>query len=142
MAGVIGKCFSEFRECAEKQEAGSPCYLKNGSTIFVKRAETPNSKKEFKEIREQIYGLFPDEKLIDSDKVWAHWLSEYGVVGWEKLNDDDGNPVEFTRENARAVFLETENWLSLNRLLQYHAVNYENYLKDAAEGDLEAIKKS
>lgn len=132
---------SLLREDRERQEQGSPCYILE-MTFFVKRIGTNQAKQEIKEIREKLYGLFPKPDEIDENEIFAHWLAEYGVVGWEEVvNNETDEPIEFNRSFARKLFLNEEYWLSLNQALIAHAMNYENFLHEQAYKDIEELKK-
>ena len=128
-----------YKEDREKQEGGSPCYY--GEAYFnVKRANTPDYQREIEEIKNNLYGFAP--KAVDSNKILAYWLAEYGVTGWDGILDEEEKELEFSRENARGIFLNPDFFLSLNLLLIQHAGDYSKYLYDAAELDIEEIKKS
>lgn len=130
---------SLYKEDKEKQEGGSPCYY--GDSFFnVQRANTPAYQVQVEEIRNNLYGFAPKE--IDSNKIIAYWLAEYGITGWDGIFDEAGVELEFSRENARKVFLNPELFLSLNLLLIQHASDYTKYLHDAVEADIEEIKKN
>lgn len=127
-----------FAEDQEKQENGSPLYLDDGF-ICVKRIHTSEYSKQRESIRNNLYGFSPND--IDENLITAHWLAEYGVTDWEGVFDGE-NELEFTRANARAVFLNPNYKLSLNALLINHAANYANYLFDEVTEVIEAVKKS
>jgi hypothetical protein len=129
---------SDFAECPDKQEQGSPLYLDDGF-ICVKRIHTVEYNKQRESIRNSIYGFSPND--VDENLITGHWLAECGVTGWNGVLDGD-KELEFTRENARAVFLNPNYKLSLNALLINHAANYANYLFDEVKEDIEAAKKS
>ncbi len=129
---------NNFAECPDKQEGGSPLYLDDGS-IFVKRIHTAEYNKQRESIRNNIYGFSPNE--IDENLITAHWLAEHGVTNWDGIFDGN-KELEFTRKNARAVFLNPNYKLSLNALLINHAANYANYLFDEVKEDIEQVKKN
>jgi len=128
----------DFAEDSQKQENGSPLYLDDGF-ICVKRIHTVEYNKQRESIRNSIYGFSPND--IDENLITSHWLAEYGVTGWDGVLDGD-KELEFSRENARAVFLNPNYKLSLNALLINHAANYANYLFDEVSEDIKKIKKS
>ena len=128
-----------YKESDSKQESGSPCYLGDGS-FDVKRIHTPEYNKQIEDIRKKEYGLAPKE--INTNLILATWLAEYGVTGWDGILGDNDDPVKFTRQNARKVFLNPAYFLSLNAILIQHASDYNNYLYDEAIEDVEVIKKS
>ena len=129
---------SDFAECPDKQEQGSPLYLDDGF-ICVKRIHTVEYNKQRESIRNSIYGFSPNN--VDENLITGHWLAEHGVTGWEGVFDGD-KELEFSRANARAVFLNPNYKLSLNALLINHAANYANYLFDEVSEDIKKIKKS
>lgn len=128
----------DFAENPDKQEQGSPLYLDDGF-ICVKRIHTVEYNKQRESIRNSIYGFSPND--IDENLITGHWLAEHGVTGWDGILDGD-KELKFSRENARAVFLNPNYKLSLNALLINHAANYANYLFDEVKEDIEAVKKS
>jgi len=131
---------SDFREDAEKQTKGSPCYVGEGC-FYVCRIGGSEYAKQIEEIKLSLYGFAP--KNIDDNEVMAHWLAEYGVTGWEGIFDGDlENPVEYSKQAARKIFLDNAYWKSLNMLLINHATNYGNYLFDEVEKDVEQVKKN
>lgn len=134
-----------YREDLQKQKDGSPCYLDEG-TFFIKRSGTPEVKKQLAEIRERLYGIFlKDSNGIDEYRIWAHWLAEFGVVGWDDIQHIDENgkavPLEFTREAARDIFLNEQYRRSLIPKLVEFSLNYENYLCEQSQEDVEQVKK-
>ena len=130
---------SSYQEDPIKQDKGSPCYLDEGS-FDVRRIHTPSYVKELEEIKKQLYGFAPKE--IDNNLVLAHWLCEYGVTGWDGVLNPDESELEYSKENARKVFLNPALFLSLNALLIHHASDYNNYLHDQIEEDIKAVKKN
>lgn len=129
------------KEDLKKQSSGSPCYIYD-MTFYVKRFGTKESNRELKEIKESLYGLFPKPGDIDEDDVFSHWLAEYGVVGWDNVRDEeDGDPIPFSRSHCRSLFRNEEYWQSLNKALLNHCINFENYLHDQAYEDAKELKK-
>lgn len=130
---------SEFKEDTNKQESGSPCWIGEGC-FYVKRLGTTQARKEIEELKMQLYGFAP--KDVDHDLVMAHWLAEHGVTNWEGIHDGSlDNPVKYSKQNARAIFLDKEYFQSLNAILLNHAALYSNYIYDETEKDIEAVKK-
>lgn len=129
----------DYEECHDKQESGSPCYLGDGA-FYVKRIHTPEYTKQIEQIRNSLYGF--TSKDVDQNLIIAHWLAEYGVTGWDDIFNPDDSELKFSRSNARKVFLNPGQFMSLNTLLITHAANYANYLLDAIEEDIEQVKKS
>ena len=130
---------SEFREDLEKQESGSPYYIGEDGAIFVKRVGTVQYLKEIESIKRNIYGF--DLKDMDIGLVLGTWLAEYGVTEWENILDEDSKALEFSRTNARKVFLNESFFNSLNAQLIAHGSNYANYLFDEVTEDIKQIKK-
>ena len=132
---------SDYKEDAQKQESGSPCYLGNGC-FYVRRVGGKQYLEEVEIIKRNLYGFSPTK--IDQNEVMAHWLAEYGVTGWDDIMDgnDDNKPVEYSKKNARIIFLDKSYWQSLNIILFNHGSDYNNYLEDAAGEDVEQVKKN
>lgn len=147
---------SQYKEDLEKQEKGSPCYLYDGH-FDVRRSGTPSFNKEVQEIKSRLYDFAARD--IDMNLIMAHWLAEFGVTGWGGVLDEGDRveykkngklirtveirrgELEYSKKNARAIFLNPAFYNSLNLLLLQHAADYNNYLHDELEKDLEAIKK-
>lgn len=129
---------SQYEEDTEKQEKGSPCYLYDAH-FDVKRTGTPIFNKEVQAIKSRLYDFAARD--IDMNLVMATWLAEIGVTNWDGVLDKDDNELEYSKSNARAVFLNPAFYNSLNLLLLQHAADYNNYLHDEMEEDIEAIKK-
>lgn len=130
---------NDYLEDPSKQEQGSPCYLGDGA-FYVKRIHTPEYNKQIEEIKNALYGF--TSKEMDQNLIIAHWLSNYGVTKWEGVNNPDDSELDFSRANARKVFLNPGQFMSLNALLITHASNYANYLMDEVEEDIKQVKKS
>lgn len=130
----------DYEENIVKQEKGSPCYIDDGGSYFdVKRMHTPLYYKQIEDIKVRLYGFAPQE--IDNGLILAHWLSDHGVTGWGGVFDGD-DELTYTEDRARKVFLNPSYFLSLNALLVLHGGNYNNYLSDEVEKDIEQAKKS
>lgn len=128
-----------FRESLDKQKDGVPIYV-GDSTFICRRYGTDESNKILKEITKLLYGPFHKASQADADEVFANWLCEYGIVGWENVTDGS-EPVEFNSINSRKIFLNPEMFMSLNRVLYADVNNFENYLHDETKEDIEDIKK-
>lgn len=131
---------SEFKEDLEKQESGSPYYLGDDGVIYVKRVGTNQYNIEIEEIKRNIYGFI--QKDLNIGLVLGTWLAEHGVTDWENILDEDDNSLDFSRSNARNVFLNPSFFNSLNAQLIAHGSSYANYLFDEIIEDVEQIKKS
>lgn len=129
----------DYMEDMDKQESGSHCYVGEGY-FLVKRFGTVEANKQIEDIKRELYGFAP--KDIDSNKVFAYWLSEYGVTDWDGILDEKESELKYSKANARKVFMNPSCFLSLNTLLINHASNYSNYLYDELCEDVEAVKKS
>lgn len=131
-----------FREDPDKQQNGSPWYS-GDTTIFCRRNGTPESKRVMKELRDKLFG--PLHKWTDQDDsvLLANFLVEYGVCGWDNVREDEKSaPIPYSKKAARMIFLNPEYYLSLNLELFAFMSNFENYLFDAADEDIEALKKN
>jgi len=128
-----------FREDLEKHIAGTPCYI-DGACFYVARLGTKESQKQIRQIKETLYGLIPNPREFNEDEIYANWLASFGVVNWSDVDFQSGN-IEFSRQDAARVFLNEEYYLSLNKVLISHALNYENYLHDEALEEEENVKK-
>ena len=129
---------NDYKEDQEKKESGSPCYY--GEAYFnVKRSNTPEYQLQIEELRNNLYGFAP--KDIDANLIVGHWLAEFGVTGWDGVFIGDVK-LDFSRQNARKVFLNPDYFLSLNLLLMQHAGDYSKYLYDEVNKDIKQVKKS
>lgn len=133
---------SSYREDSEKQLSGTPIYI-DDATFYGRRFGTPESKKALNELRNALFGPLHKWTDGDDDLLLAHWLVEYGIVRWEGVYQEDGeSELRYTKENARAVFTNKEYFLSLNAQILRDLSNFENFLYDAAEEDIENLKKN
>lgn len=136
---------SLFREDLKKHDEGSPCYTDNSDEpmcFMVARAGTKLYREQIKEISDKLYGPFPNPSNVDDDEIIANWLAEYGVISWENLVDDETDePEPYSKSFARMLFLNKSYWLSLNKVLITHAFNFENYLTDEENKDIDSLKK-
>ena len=131
---------SLYKEDVSKRESGSPCYLGDGY-FNVMRINTPDYYKQIEDIKKRLYGFSP--KDMDSNEIIGTWLSEHGVTGWDGIIDgDDDKELPYSKKSARKIFLNPAYFLSLNALLIQHASDYNNYLFDAIETDINAAKKN
>lgn len=133
---------NEYREDLNKHEKGSPFYFSDdekSSYIDVRRVGTPQYKKEIEEIKKSIYTF--NELDMDTDLILANWLVEYGVTGWGGVFDGD-TELKYSKQTSRKIFLNPEYFRTVNALLIQHGTDYQNYLHDAANDDVEAIKKN
>lgn len=132
----------DFAEDPEKWASGAPIYIDASHgviTFFLKRWGTAESEKARKGIVKALYGPMHNHSEIDPDEIYAHWLAEYAITGWENIDEDD---TKYTQRLARDVFLAKEHRLSINQKLMSQAFGFENYLFDEAMEELENIKKS
>lgn len=131
---------NDYKENKVKQDKGSPCYVDDGGSYFdVQRMHTPQYYKQIEDIKIELYGFAPKE--IDNSLVLATWLCEHGVTSWSGVFEGDSE-LKYTKVRARKVFLNPSYFLSLNALLLQHAGDYNNYLNDEVEKDIEQTKKS
>lgn len=133
---------NRYREDEDKQQNGSPWYS-GDTTILCRRSGTPEAKRVMKELRDQLFGPLHKWTAQDDSVLLAHFLVEYGVCGWENVRETEkGEPIPYSKNNARMIFLNPEYYLSMNVELFAFMSNFENYLFDAAEEDIEALKKN
>lgn len=129
----------QFREDGEKQSEGSPCYL-GDHTFIVRRLGTRESNKCMKELRQAIFGPLHKFEDGDNELLLANWLAEFGVTNWD-LTDEYGAEIKYSKSTARELFLDESYFMSLNAELIDFAARYQHFLYDAAEQDIEEIKK-
>lgn len=129
---------TDFKEDLEKREAGSPCYIGDGC-FYIKRTQTAQYFKEIEDIKRRLYGF---SEKIDHNELLAHWLVEHGVTDWSGIFDEDDAELEYSKQAARKVFLNPAYFLGLNAILINHGNDYSNYLFDAVNEDIEAVKKN
>lgn len=132
---------SSFAEDPEKQQNGTPIYV-GDATFFCRRYGTPESKRALKELRDRLFGPLHKWTEQDDDLLMGHWLTEYGVVGWENVFTEEAKQLKYSKKDARNIFTNPEYFLSLNTILLRDISNFENFLYDAAEEDIEALKKN
>ena len=130
---------SNYKESQGKKESGSPCYIEEAH-FDVKRINTPEYHKQIEDITKREYGFAP--KDVDHNLVFATWLCEHGVTGWDGVIGDNNEELAYSKRTARKVFLNPDYFMSLNAVLFNHAGNYNNYLHDEVTEDIETIKKS
>lgn len=131
---------SDFREDEIKQRQGTPIYI-GSATFYVRRWGTPEAIDKRKELMHALFGPLHKRTEMDDAELLAHWLADYGVVGWEGVKDENGELVEYSQDTARSVFLDEGMYLSLNEHLFIEASKFENYLFDQAVESAEEIKK-
>lgn len=131
---------SEYREDLTMRKNGAPIAVSD-ATFYVRRFGTPESNELLKQLKQQLYG--PLHKFQDGDElaVYAHWLADYGVTGWQGVYNEDETPLEYSQTAARKIFTNPEYQMSLNLVLINAATAFENYLHEEADKDLEALKK-
>lgn len=129
-----------FREDADLWERGAP--IKAGDTTFyVRRSGTEEFYVKRREIISKLFGLYMQPKQEDEIKINAHMLAEYLVTGWDDAFDEDGELVDYSIAQARALFLDDEFKLSLNAILINASWDFGNYLKLRSDEDLAELKK-
>ena len=131
-----------YRESLELQEKGAPC-VTEGGTFFVRRSGTEEYWKARREIAARLFGIYLQPKPENETAILANMLAEYMVTGWEGVYSDDGegDQLEYSKEAARAIFLNKEYFLSLNKILEEFSWNFAGYLRLQAEEDLDVLKK-
>jgi hypothetical protein len=130
---------SEYQESKELQQSGAPIAV-GDSVFYVRRLGTKESQEALKNIRQQLYGPFHKMADTDNNRLYGHWLTEYGVTGWTGVDDQDG-ALEYSKETARNIFTNPDYFLSLNDLLISAALRFENYLHDEAQADGDKLEK-
>lgn len=161
---------SAFREDEKKQKSGVPIFV-GDAVFYCRRWGTPESQEVLKNLRKSLFGPFHQNQHGDDNLLIAHWLAEYGVIGWDgvlqesadeeqqyewyeffhrvkclfgrkKLDKPKVAELPYSINAARNIFTNPEYFLSLNTAIFTGASNFENYLYDEAGEILEAIKKS
>lgn len=107
--------FKQFGTDAEMEKSG--IWLQYGKTedgrpIRIKIARAGGSNQKYlkvldiktKPIRRQIQNDMID--LSTSDAIMMEVFAETVVLGWENVEDKDGAPIPFTKENVVALFKE------------------------------------
>ena len=130
---------SDYQESKELQQSGAPIAV-GDSVFYVRRLGTKESQEALKNIRQQLYGPFHKMADVDNNRLYGHWLTEYGVTGWAGVDDQDG-VLEYSKEAARNIFTNPDYFLSLNDLLISAALRFENYLHDEAQADGDKLEK-
>ena len=130
---------SDYQESKELQQSGAPIAV-GDSVFYVRRLGTKESQEALKNIRQQLYGPFHKMADVDNNRLYGHWLTEYGVTGWTGVDDQDGQ-LEYSKGAARNVFTNPDYFLSLNDLLISAALRFENYLHDEAQADGDKLEK-
>ncbi len=130
---------SDYQESKELQQSGAPIAI-GDSVFYVRRLGTKESQEALKNIRQQLYGPFHKMADTDNNRLYGHWLTEYGVTGWTGVDDQDG-ALEYSKEAARNIFTNPDYFLSLNDLLISAALRFENYLHDEAQADGDKLEK-
>jgi len=130
---------SDYQESKQLQQEGAPIAV-GDSVFYVRRLGTKESQEAIKNIRQQLYGPFHKMSEVDNNRLYGHWLTEYGVTGWSNVEDQDG-ALEYSKEAARNIFTNPEYFLSLNDLLISAALRFENYLHDEAQTDGDKLEK-
>lgn len=136
---------SDLKEDLNIQKDGS-VYELSGMKFYVRRAGTKEYNRISAEIKNNICGPWKQDSHIsdyDNAKIMSEMLSEYLVVKWEGVfeDDDSDKELEYSKRNARMLFSNEEYFLSLNLLIMGHATNYSNYLHKKVEEDIDAAKK-
>lgn len=131
-----------YRESLELQASGAPC-VTEGGTFFVRRSGTEEYWKTRREITARLFGIYLQPKPESEAIISANMLAEYLVTGWEGVYSDDGEgeELEYSKESARAIFLNKEYFLSLNRILEEFSCTFTGYLRLQANEDLDQLKK-
>lgn len=130
----------QFREDTELWESGAPIEA-GTATFYVRRSGTQEYYEKRRDIANRLFGLYIQPKSEQEIIINSHLLAEYLVVNWIDAFDEDGNEVEYSPENARAIFLAEEYRLSLNTILINASWDFNYFLKLKSEEDLDELKK-
>lgn len=131
---------ADYRESLSMHEKGAPVAV-GSATFYSKRLGTSKANKKIKELKLALWGPFANHDEQDANELFAHLLAEYLITGWDNVYTEEGEPLLYSKENARKIFLNPEYWLSLNTILINAANYFENFLHEQAEEDAEALKK-
>jgi hypothetical protein len=136
---------SSFSEDLKKHGGGAPIYVDSSDgqiTFYVRRIGTNESNKALKDLRRSLFGPFHSAADDDISQLYANWLADYGVTGWDDLVDSDtGEPVLYSKQAARDLFLDESYFQSLNSILINSAASFENFLHDEKEEAIDNVKK-
>lgn len=130
---------TSYRESTDKQNGGVPIYIED-ATFICRRWGTEASDKMVRDITIGLFGPLHNRQEGDFNLIFAHWLVEYGIVNWENVTDGQ-DPVPYSQFNCRRIFLNPEMFLSINKILFQDVNNFEHYLHDALNQDVEDIQK-
>lgn len=134
---------NEYKEDLSKQKNGVSIHT-NAGEFIVRRFGTKESNAVLADIEREDYNPF--ENLTDTEKAerkseqMAKWLATYGVCDWHNVKEN-GDQVKFNKKIAYEVFMNPAYFLSLNLRLINAAMDYENYLVNEVEKDIEQVKK-
>lgn len=82
-------------------------------------------------------GVFTDMSKEDTVDFFCRFV----LIGWAGLTDDDGRQVEFNIPNARSVFGDTDEGMTLMDRLTFEAQKEANFAPIAERDAAEAIGK-
>lgn len=131
---------SLYKEDQRKQNEGSPMHV-GDSTFYVRRWGTKESQIFLRDLKKRLFGPFHKSQEDDDKILFSEWLCGYGVTGWENVTDGE-QEIVFSKPVARDIFTNPEYYMSLNAILIQDAMNFENYLYDEAQEDIDALKKN
>lgn len=131
---------SDYKESTALHNQGAPVAI-GDATFYVKRIGTPECSAFIKKVKAELFGPFHKYQDGDDNLLMAHLLTEYLVTNWECVSTEQGEPLPYSHQEARKVFLNKEYWLSLNLILINAANTFENYLYEQSDEDIEALKK-
>ena len=105
-----------------------------GVTLEISRAHSPAHLARTVEITNEIkdakgYASYDDLLAADVRMVNARSMPGIVLVGWEDFNDGDGEPIEFTDENAVALLLDDDY---AYEFVLKHALNQDQFLRRAS----------
>lgn len=133
--------FSAFKENVQKQRDGAAIPI--GMAVFYcKRWGTRESDAFMVKLRRELYGPFVANSEEYFPELLGYWFAEYAITGWKNVFEEEKETLlNYSKDNARSIFLDESYWLSLNMELFKQCQNYENYLDEIVQEDSEEIKK-
>jgi hypothetical protein len=111
------------------------------ASFKIKRYGTRESDQIISKLKLIVFGQYDKVDSTGMAIVHGMWLAEYGCTGWSGLCVNGGDELEYSQSQARAIFNNPGYHTSLVQLLVNESLNYENYLYDAIDADVESVKK-
>lgn len=108
----------------------------------IRRWGTKQSDKIFHRLRMVEFGEKLPRFSSETEMLYGIWLAEYGVIDWKNVCDKQNNEIEYSIQQARAIFTNPGYQSSLVTILFNEAQNYTNFLYQQADEDVEQLKES